>query len=59
MSKKVSFYEAQDILGPRPVIVFHRPHLRRLSRLWSSQLFSHNVAAIELQIRPSLINKQE
>ena len=27
--------------------------------MWSSQLFSHNEAAIELQIGPSSINKQE
>ena len=27
--------------------------------MWSSKLFNHNEAAIELQIVPSLMNKQE
>ena len=34
-------------------------HYSFLSRLWYSQLFNHNEAAIELQIGPSSINKQE
>ena len=44
--------------GPRPVTVFHRPPLYVLSKLWSSHLFKHNEAAIELQIEPSSTNKQ-
>ena len=39
---------------PRPVIVSIY-----LSKLWSSQLLKHNEAAIELQIGPSSIYKQE
>ena len=37
---------------------FHRPPLLLLSKLWTSQLFKHNEAAIELQIGPSSTNKQ-
>ena len=45
--------------GPRPVTVFYIPPLKPLSKLWSSQLLKHNEAALELQVGPSSIYKQE
>ena len=37
-------------VGPDLQLFFHIPPFKLRSRLWSSQLFNHNEAAIELQI---------
>ena len=48
-----------DYMDPDLYVFFHRPPLKPLSKLRSPHLLKHNEAAIELQIGPSLIYKQE
>ena len=61
-TKYQNIHSSQDIQQNRlgiPPVISPRQQLKLLCKMWSSHLLNHNKAAIELQIGPTSIHKQE